>query len=137
MFHFHNKSLSFYLSNNYFIDAFIILTNSPDFSNLRNPLSKILINSSQQCGRSTLMKLEICESLEVFLKQYPQTKILDFSEHTLESTTSVDTILIGTEGGFSHEERVLFNKENVLGLHSNLILRSETAAISVASKILL
>ncbi len=100
-------------------------------------LEKILINSSQQCGRSTLMTLEICESLELFLENHPQSKILDFSEHTLESTTSVDTILIGTEGGFSHEERVLFNKENVLGLHSNLILRSETAAISVASKILL
>jgi len=100
-------------------------------------LNKILINSSQQCGRSTLMKLEICESLEVFLKQYPQTKILDFSENNLESSTQVDTILIGTEGGFSKEERSLFKVDSILGLDSNLILRSETAAISVASKILL
>jgi len=105
----------------------------PNFEKLR----KILINSSQQCGRSSMMKLEICESLELFLKAYPQSKILDFSENKLESTTSVDTILIGTEGGFSHEERALFKEENILGLNSNLILRSETAAISVASKILL
>jgi len=100
-------------------------------------LRKILINSSQQCGRSSMMTLDVCESLEFFLDAYPQSKILDFSENTLESTAKVDTILIGTEGGFSKEERALFNKENILGLNSNLILRSETAAISVASKILL
>ncbi|NQY95277.1 MAG: 16S rRNA (uracil(1498)-N(3))-methyltransferase [Campylobacteraceae bacterium] len=105
----------------------------PNFEKLK----KILINSSQQCGRSTLMKLETCESLELFLLDYPQTKILDFSDNKLENTANIDTILIGTEGGFSQEERVLFNKDNILGLNSNLILRSETAAISVASKILL
>ena len=98
---------------------------------------KILINSSQQCGRSTLMKLEVCKSLEVFLKQYPETKILDFSANTLGNSTQVDTMLIGTEGGFSQEERSLFKEDNILGLDSTLILRSETAAISVASKILL
>ncbi len=100
-------------------------------------LNKILINSSQQCGRSTLMKLEVCESLEIFLQNYPETKILDFSETTLGNSTQVDTMLIGTEGGFSQEERSLFKEENILGLDSSLILRSETAAISVASKLLL
>jgi len=100
-------------------------------------LKKILINSSQQCGRSTLMKLDVCKSLELFLKQNPQTKILDFSQKKLEKSTLVDTMLIGTEGGFSQEERTLFNEKNILGLDSSLILRSETAAISVASKILL
>ncbi len=105
----------------------------PNFEKLK----KILINSSQQCGRSSMMTLEVCESLELFLDTYPESKILDFSENTLESASLVDTILIGTEGGFSKEERCLFIKENILGLNSNLILRSETAAISVASKILL
>lgn len=100
-------------------------------------LNKILINSSQQCGRSSLMELDICESLELFLQNHPNTKILDFSHNRISKNTEVDTILIGTEGGFSRLERDLFKNENILGLDSNLILRSETAAISVASKILL
>lgn len=100
-------------------------------------LIKILINSSQQCGRSSLMKLNICESLEKFLIENPKTRILDFSENRLCDNENIETILIGTEGGYSAEERVLFNKNSIIGLDSNLILRSETAAISVASKILL
>jgi len=100
-------------------------------------LNKILINSSQQCGRSSLMKLDTCESLTKFLELYPHTKILDFSEKNISSEENISTILIGTEGGFSKDERALFKKDNILGLDSTLILRSETAAISVASKILL
>jgi len=100
-------------------------------------LNKILINSSQQCGRSSLMKLEVSENLKTFLQSYPDTKILDFSKSNISNNIEVQTILIGTEGGFSNDERELFKKENILGLDSNLILRSETAAISVASKILL
>ena len=100
-------------------------------------LNKILINSSQQCGRSVMMQLDFCDNLNDFLKQYPNTKILDFSQNKISNETNVDTILIGTEGGFSSAERELFKKDNIIGLDSNLILRSETAAISVASKILL
>jgi len=100
-------------------------------------LNKILINSSQQCGRSSLMKLEICKNLQTFLKEYPQTKVLDFSDNKISQTSDIETILVGTEGGFSQSERELFSNDAAVGLNSNLILRSETAAISVASKILL
>lgn len=100
-------------------------------------LEKILINSSQQCGRSSLMKLEVCQNLKEFIESYPDTKILDFSPNTISEKVEIDTILIGTEGGFSSNERELFDKDNILGLNSNLILRSETATISVAAKILL
>ncbi len=100
-------------------------------------LNKILINSSQQCGRSNLIQLDTCECISDFLKNYPDTKILDFSENSIPTDRHIETFLIGTEGGFSQDERDLFKKENILGLRSNLILRSETAAISVASKILL
>jgi len=100
-------------------------------------LNKILINSCQQCGRSTLMKLDICDNLESFLSDYPNCKVLDFSENKISNNSDIETILIGTEGGFAEEERALFTNKNIVGLNSNLILRSETAAISVASKILL
>lgn len=100
-------------------------------------LNKILINSSQQCGRSSLMQLNICESLEEFIHEHPETKILDFSENKLCDNETIETMLIGTEGGFSAQERELFNKDNVIGLNSSLILRSETAAMSIAAKILL
>ena len=100
-------------------------------------LNKILINSSQQCGRSSLMQLEICDGLEKFLGLYPESIILDFSENKISNATDIKTIIIGTEGGFSSSERELFKNENIVGLDSNLILRSETATISVASKILL
>lgn len=100
-------------------------------------LNKILLNSSQQCGRSSLMKLEICKNLQTFLEEYPKTKVLDFSENKISQTSDIETILVGTEGGFSQSERELFSDNATVGLDSNLILRSETATISVASKILL
>ena len=41
-------------------------------------IEKILINSSQQCGRLELMEIEFCESLDKFLQNYPESKVCDF-----------------------------------------------------------
>lgn len=98
---------------------------------------KILINSSQQCGRSSKIKLEIIDSLEEFLKVNPDTYMLNFSDKTLDEVSDIKTIAIGCEGGFSSDEITMFNSSNIVGLKSNLILRSETATTAVASKILL
>jgi len=101
-------------------------------------LEKILINSSSQCGRSSIIKLEQAKSLYGFLDSNPQSYILDFSSVSIDSRKdSIDTIIIGCEGGFSNKEREKFDSSKVVGFESNLILRSETAAISVASKILI
>jgi 16S rRNA (uracil1498-N3)-methyltransferase len=100
-------------------------------------LEKILVNSSQQSGRSRLMKLEISNSLEHFLEAYPETIMLNFSEHFLEKDSNIDTVLIGCEGGFTAEEQALFTAQNIIGLDTALILKSESAVCSVASKILL
>ncbi len=43
-------------------------------------LEKILISSSQQSGRDNLMNLNILNSLEEFIKIYPDAKILNFSK---------------------------------------------------------
>ncbi|PLY04324.1 MAG: 16S rRNA (uracil(1498)-N(3))-methyltransferase [Arcobacter sp.] len=101
-------------------------------------LEKILINSSSQCGRSSIVKLDNCSSLDEFLEIYPNSFILDFStKNVSENTNVIETLIIGCEGGFSSEEREKFEKEKIVGFDSKLILRSETAIISASSKILI
>ncbi len=101
-------------------------------------LTKILINSSQQCGRSDLMSLETYDSLDIFIEEYPNTFMFNFSVQQIENKKDdIKTILIGCEGGFSTDEVNKLSKDRVVGINSNLILRSETAVVSVASKILI
>jgi 16S rRNA (uracil1498-N3)-methyltransferase len=99
-------------------------------------LEKILLNSSQQCGRSSLMKLSLGESLESFVEQYPETVMLNFSENKLNKSSDVSTIAIGCEGGFTSEEVALF-ENRMFGFETPLILKSESAVCAVASKLLL
>ncbi len=101
-------------------------------------LEKILTNSSSQCGRSSIIKLEVCDSLEKFLKENEDTYFLDFSTTLIDDKKSdIKTLVIGCEGGFSNDERFTFKKDNIVGFNSSLILRSETAIISASSKILI
>ena len=105
----------------------------PDFKRL----NKILLNSSQQSGRSSMMELEIVETLQAFLQKYPQSYMLNFSKKSIESAKEdIETIVIGCEGGFSEEERSLFDEEKVVGFATPLVLKSETAVCSVAAKLL-
>ncbi|NPA60776.1 MAG: RsmE family RNA methyltransferase, partial [Epsilonproteobacteria bacterium] len=98
-------------------------------------LEKILINSSQQSGRDNLMNLNILNSLEEFIKIYPDAKILNFSKNQIKE--NIKSIVIGCEGGFSSDEINLFNKEDIVGFKTSQILKSQTAVCAVASKILL
>ena len=101
-------------------------------------LEKILINSSSQCGRSSIIKLDICKNIDTFIQENPDTYFLDFSQTSIDSKVSdIKTLIIGTEGGFSKRERELFNKDFIVGFSSSLILKSQTAIISAASKIIL
>ena len=100
-------------------------------------LEKILLNSSQQSGRSEMMQLEMAESLEAFIAENPQSYLLNFSEHTLTSEISIDTIVIGCEGGMTEDEVALFTPERVIGFDTPLVLKSESAVCAVAAKILL
>ena len=100
-------------------------------------LEKILFNSSQQSGRSEMMKLEMVDNLKVFFKENPNAKILNFSENRFISNTKVETIIIGCEGGFDEDEVSLFKAENIIGLDTPLVLKSESAVCAVASKLLL
>ncbi|MBP9491123.1 MAG: 16S rRNA (uracil(1498)-N(3))-methyltransferase [Aliarcobacter sp.] len=101
-------------------------------------LEKILINSSTQCGRSNIIKLEVSKNLEQFIKENENVYFLDFSTICIDDKKDeIKTLVIGCEGGFSQKEREKFNKDFVVGFNSNLILRSETAIISAGAKILL
>ena len=105
----------------------------PDFKRWE----KILLNSSQQSGRSEMMQLERAESLKVFIADNPQSYLLNFSEHTLTSQVTVDTIVVGCEGGLTEDEVALFIPERVIGFDTPSVLKSESAVCAVAAKILL
>ncbi len=101
-------------------------------------LEKILINSSSQCGRSNIIKLEVSKNIEQFIKENENVYFLDFSTVCIDNKKDeIKTLIIGCEGGFSKYEREKFNSENIVGFNSNLILRSETAIVSAGAKILL
>ena len=97
-------------------------------------LEKILINSSQQCGRLEQMEIDFCESLDKFLELYPEAVICDFGGEEIKDN-QIEIVVVGCEGGFTERERKLFKK--VISFNTSSVLRSETATISIASKVLL
>lgn len=100
-------------------------------------LQRILRSSNQQCGRSDFMEFGFYKNLGEFLQNYPDVKVFDFCENYLEEQADFEHILIGCEGGFSPKERKLLAKQEVFSLKTPLVLRSESAVLSVAAKILL
>ncbi len=108
-----------------------------NFKIKKERLEKILINSSQQCGRSSLMQIEFAQSLQDFLSRYPQSYLLNFSQNRLSENQDIDSIVIGCEGGLSKDEINLFSSEKTVGLNTPTILRSESAVTAAASKIIL
>jgi len=98
---------------------------------------RILETSSQQCGRSQKMLFNSYDNVDDFLMQYPNTAIFDFGGAILENTQNIKTILVGCEGGFSDEERQLFDTNNLFSFKTPMILRSETAVVAISNQILL
>lgn len=101
-------------------------------------LNKILINSSQQSGRSKMMVLEMTDNLDSFLKKYPESYMLNFSHTSIDTVReNIETLIIGCEGGFTDDECALFAEHKIVGFSTPLVLKSESAACAVAAKILL
>ncbi len=99
--------------------------------------NRILQNSMQQSGRSTYIEFDSYENIQHFMQEFPQTKIFDFTNKTLDAYSALETILIGCEGGFSPKEKHFLASKDVFGLDTPMVLRSESAVLAVASKILL
>lgn len=100
-------------------------------------MERILINSSQQCGRSKMMEIEIQKSVKIYFEHYPSSAILDFCDKRFDAKTPISSILVGPEGGFSQKEREFLKNKDSFGLACPAILRSETAVVAIASKILI
>jgi len=100
-------------------------------------MKRILYASMQQCGRTNMMQLSLAKSLQSFIDENPQTVVFDFADEVLEGSEGIETILIGCEGGFSPEEKVSLQAQRVRRLDTPMILRSESATVAVASKIIL
>ena len=98
--------------------------------------NRIMESSIMQCGRTSLIELSEAPNLSTFLKNNPQSVIFDFGGTPLENEESVDTVVIGCEGGFDEGERKLFSDYRVRLFSSPMILRSETAAVAIASRLL-
>ncbi len=92
-------------------------------------VEKILINSCEQCGRSSLMQIEILKSLKEYMALYPQSKIFDFGGKKIDKNTTCTSFLIGSEGGFSMAERELMRDADILSLDNPMILKSQTAVL--------
>jgi 16S rRNA (uracil1498-N3)-methyltransferase len=98
---------------------------------------RILEASNQQCGRTAMMEFSTYKRVEDFLDDYPDVKVFDFCDKRLECESDFSDVLIGCEGGFSDAERELLASKEVFRLDTPMVLRSESAALAVASKILL
>ena len=105
----------------------------PDFKRFE----RIIEASNQQCGRTEMMEFCTHKSIEAFVAEYPEVKVFDFCDKTLECESDFETVLIGCEGGFSPKEKAFLQNQEVFRLATPMVLRSESAAVAVASKILL
>jgi len=93
--------------------------------------------SMSQSGRSTFIEFSTCRDIESFIEKYPDTKVFDFCENSLEDGANFETVLVGCEGGFSKNEKEFLKTQESFRLKTPMILRSESAVLAVASKILL
>ena len=98
---------------------------------------RILHASMQQSGRSTKMEFDSFKNIKEFIESFPHAKVFDFSDKSLADYSDIDTVLIGCEGGFSQDEKEFLSSSAVFALDTPMVLRSESAVVAVASKILL
>ncbi|MCR6594431.1 16S rRNA (uracil(1498)-N(3))-methyltransferase [Campylobacter insulaenigrae] len=99
-------------------------------------MEKILIESSQQCGRNSLLKLEIYKDFEQFQSKYKNIVLIDFEGENLLNFNPLECVfLVGAEGGFSQLERTkCFQKAK---LNIPFVLKAQTAIIALASKFII
>lgn len=95
---------------------------------------RILIRSSEQCGRNSILDIEILNSFDEFLKKYQNIVLIDFEGENLNNFDIEEIPFVGPEGGFSQSERDKILKK--YSLNSSLILRSNSAIVGVCGKIL-
>ena len=98
---------------------------------------RILEASMQQCGRSSYIEFDTYKNIREFIEKFPETKVFDFCDNTLKDGANFQTVLIGAEGGFSKNEKQFLSLQEVFRLDTPMVLRSESAVMAVASKVVL
>lgn len=98
---------------------------------------RIVEASMQQNGRSTYIEFDTYKNVKDFITKFPDTKVFDFCSNILDESSDFKTVLIGCEGGFSSAEKEMLSSLEVFRLNTPMVLRSESAVVAVASKILL
>lgn len=93
---------------------------------------RILESSMMQCGRTSMIELAESPALSAFLKEHPEAAVLNFGGEILRHDESIETAVIGCEGGFDENEQKLFVNHRIRQFASEMVLRSETAAVAVA-----
>lgn len=103
---------------------------------------KIAIEAAEQCGRSDIPHIREPLSLQEAISEYKDKVTLLICDEMVKSkledpSSNLATgILIGPEGGWTDNELVLFEQENLGSLHlGNLTLRAETAAVAATTKL--
>lgn len=98
-------------------------------------IERILINSSQQCGRNSIISLEILNSTDELLQIYGEKiSLIDFGGKNFDLISKDEILFIGSEGGFSERERKIFVRS--YGLKSPYILRSNSAILATCAKLI-
>ncbi len=113
-----------------------------NFNLKKDKIEKILISSSEQCGRNNLMKINFFDSYLEFEEKTDKIFLLDFGGEDLnkmekEELSEIEVVLIGPEGGISPKEKDKFLREQIISFDTGLVLKSESAAIAISSKLIL
>lgn len=100
---------------------------------------KIVIEASEQCGRSDIPTLREPMHVGTALEQYAKKVTIYICEQDSDDsgvTTDKVGVLIGPEGGWSDDEKVLFQQLGLkhLSLH-DFTLRAETASVAAITKL--
>ena len=98
---------------------------------------RIVEASMQQSGRTSLMTFDTYKNIAAFIAEFADTKVFDFTENILQGDSDFKRVLIGCEGGFSKNEKEFLQSQDVFSLNTPMVLRSESAVVAVATKVLL
>lgn len=101
---------------------------------------KIVIEASEQCGRSNIPTLREPISIEALLQEFTEkipVMVCEQEGQPLSQDINKAAILVGPEGGWSDIEQALFKKSGVsLVSMGDFTHRAETASVAVISKIM-
>ncbi|MCI5108617.1 MAG: RsmE family RNA methyltransferase, partial [Candidatus Pacebacteria bacterium] len=97
-------------------------------------LQKIIKEATEQSGRVTLPEIRDTLTTKEVISENPEIIIFDMEGESIKNAPKADSILIGPEGGWSDEERKMFDKTYSVSKNT---LRAETAVIAGLVSIML